>query len=152
MAKITQHFFTNFVTRRCVRVPQLCDLEAHGLSGRLEEGMEKLRGWAQSRQLLVRWGANKWAEHHLLPHVPHLRPFAEPELTLRSALAPIEPWHLTRNVLRSAPGKVIALFWQFCLLWAARSLPLPARVSRRRRRLLAPTLMELASAYDVLVR
>ena len=138
---------------RCL--DDLCYCEARGLSGRLEERFEKMQTWVTSRELLVRWAVSRWAEHHVrtikLPPLLTLllRPPAG-QLTLTKALAPVQPWRLTRAGLRASPAKTLAILWQFCLLWVSKCL-LPADVAQaRRRRQLAPTLMELATAYDAL--
>ena len=130
---------------RCM--DELCDIQAHSLSERLTEGAAKLSYFLQTREPLVRWAAHTWAQHHLPSVAPALR--QPPELTLGSALKHIGPWHLTRTAFVSAPGRVVKVLLRCCVLWANRLLPTEA-ARRRRRRVLAPTLMDIASAYDAL--
>lgn len=133
---------------------ELCDLEGDTAQDCLFGGVVKLEMWMKSREPILRWATNLWVQHHLLPVLPAgakaRMPQQSQELTLFGALAPIGPWQLTRVAFRTSPRKVVAVLAQFAQMWVSRLL-LPAEVARqRRRRALAPTLMELAAAYDAL--
>ena len=138
-------------------VDELCEVEGTCVQDRLSVGATKLAAWLESRELIIRWAVNKWTTHHFLPLLPDIakahiprRTTTEPGLTLGRALAPIGPWTLARMALRTSPRKAIWICRQFLSMWASRLL-LPAEVARQRReRKLAPTLMELAAAYDAL--
>ena len=136
---------------------ELCGVDADSGLVRLHAGFGKATQWLKSRELIIRWAALNWAEHHIVPHlpsatlpvpVPPLRVPAKP--TLVEALAPIGPWHLTRNAFRVSPGRTLKALARLLWLQVSRHV-LPKEVAlRRRRRALAPTLHELASAYAAL--
>lgn len=131
---------------------ELCDLEgygANGLSGRLEEAAEKFHSFVTARQPIMQWAAQQWLRHHVAPHLPvDIAPSEPAPLSLRSALAPMQPWSITAKAFKTDPRKTVALAWRFVVLWMGRRVPMLKQ--RRHRCTLAPTLLELASAYSAL--
>lgn len=116
---------------------------------RIQQSLTKLSDWLKSREKLIFWATTKYIEAHVPAILPFIaaQPLRTESLTLSEALAPVRPWHLTREALFAAPRRTFAFLLHFTILWAmrVRSADLDARARRRRR-----ALTELARAYDAL--
>ena len=52
--------------------------------------------------------------------------------------------------LLAAPGRTVLLLLNFCWIWASRHVLPKEKVHAHRKKALAPTLIDLAAAYDCL--
>lgn len=68
-------------------------------------------------------------------------------LTLRMAIAPIEPWRVCRAAFSVKPWRVVSLCLSLGLLWLYAHLP-STSLEYRRRQMIEPLLRDIAVAYE----
>lgn len=109
---------------------------------------DKLQHWMTSRELLLRWAAEKWMARNVPP--PLAITISQPSgLTLRCALAPLIKYRkLAKEAFRQMPLRALRLCLGLCTLWVG-NLLLPQEVAvRHRRRRLAPLMNDIAELHE----
>lgn len=114
---------------------------------------QRFQNWLQSRELLVRWAAERWLLKQLPPTIiPYsmLLPPAEPSITLGSALAPaVSVKRVASTAFKVMPLRAVRLCWACISLWVAvKVLPTNGASSHRRRSRLDGIMLNLAELHE----
>lgn len=106
---------------RCLASLHTVD-ECRGVTARLETAQQRASRWMDSRTPIIQWAARRWIDWCVSEGLGLECRIGERSLTLSSALAPIQPWRLCREVGAVAPLRVLAITWECLLLWLLRTV------------------------------